>query len=64
MIKIIRMGTKQTKECTECGCYFSFDEEDVKKMTNINIGDNPFNGTSKFIYCPQCKHAIALEAIK
>jgi hypothetical protein len=56
MVKIIRKGTRQTKECTECGCYFSFDEEDTKCMTN-----DSFNGISnKFIPCPQCGKMVAL----
>jgi predicted RNA-binding Zn-ribbon protein involved in translation (DUF1610 family) len=59
MVKIIKMGTRRTKECTTCGCYFSFDEEDTKCMTN-----DSFKGVSKFIPCPQCGKNVVLEATR
>lgn len=53
MIKIIRHGTRQTKECERCGCLFSYDEVDICKVPSTHI-----------IECPQCKEKIVLEAIK
>ena len=54
MIKIIRHGTRQTKECEHCGCLFSYDEVDIiYKVPSKHI-----------IECPQCKEKIVLEATK
>lgn len=53
MIKIIRHGTRQTKECERCGCLFSYDEVDICKVPSTHI-----------IECPQCKEKIVLEATK
>lgn len=51
MIKIIKRGTKKTCTCNECGCVFSYEEED------INVG--VFNVVDT-IQCPQCKANFAL----
>ena len=55
MIKIIRHGTRQTKECEHCGCLFSYDEVDTMIETKLD-----FKAT-RFIECPQCKEKIVLE---
>lgn len=34
MIKIIRKGTRKVQECKECGCLFSYEEEDVKTKSD------------------------------
>ena len=60
MVKIIRKGTRQTRECATCGCYFSFDEEDTRSITS----DDRFSGASKFIPCPQCGKNVVLEGTK
>ena len=31
MIKIIEPGTRTITECTECGCKFSYENEDIEK---------------------------------
>ena len=36
MIKIIRHGTRQTKECERCGCLFSYDEVDICNVPSID----------------------------
>ncbi len=59
MIKIIKKGTKQVKECEDCGCVFSFDEEDIEK---INYSSHP--GYKRIIRCPQCETVIILEATR
>lgn len=51
MIKIIKAGTRNKKECENCGCIFSYDEE-----------DNVMLGTSLYIECPQCGKEIILQA--
>lgn len=51
MIKIIERGTKQTLICENCGCKFSFDEEDAY---------TPYVGASSFIECPQCHESIKI----
>ena len=58
MIKIIRHGTRQIKECEHCGCLFSYDEVDTLIETKLD-----FKAT-RFIECPQCKEKIVLEATK
>ena len=56
MIKIIRHGTRQTKECERCGCLFSYDEVDICNVSSINYLK------AHIIECPQCKEKIVLEA--
>ena len=31
MIKIIEPGTRTITKCTECGCKFSYENEDIEK---------------------------------
>ena len=62
MIKIIRHGTRQTKECERCGCLFSYDEVDICNVPSIETKLD-FKET-RFIECPQCKEKIVLEATK
>ena len=31
MIKIIKEGTRKIAKCPNCGCEFSYEEEDIKK---------------------------------
>ena len=58
MIKIIRKGTRKIQECKECGCLFSYEEEDVKTKSIMLVY------YEKYINCPQCKKNITLEEIK
>ena len=62
MIKIIKRGTRTTKECPKCGCLFSYEEEDTK-TDSCGLGIMPVY-YEKYINCPQCKNHITLEAIK
>ena len=51
MITIIKHGTIKKKRCEDCGCVFTFENEDVL------INDDPCN-RYHFITCPQCKKHI------
>lgn len=53
MIKIIKRGTRDTRECDNCGCLFSFDEIDIVRMS-----------VRKYVECPQCEKKVILEAIR
>jgi Zn finger protein HypA/HybF involved in hydrogenase expression len=48
MIKILKRGTRKTIECEDCGCLFTYDEEDVDYY--------PLN--FRHVICPQCKSEI------
>ena len=61
MIKIIKPGTRQTTTCLNCGCIFSFEDEDIQKEDNFN---HPMTRFRKIIKCPQCKTEIVLEATR
>jgi len=52
MIEIIKCGTKKTHKCNECGCLFSYEEEDV----NVGV----FNAVDT-IQCPQCNVNFAIK---
>ena len=58
MIKIIEKGTRQKKQCDNCGCIFSFDGEDIEVPTSRG------ETLTKIIHCPQCNAKIELESIK
>lgn len=65
MKKIIKEGTKRNITCEECGCLFSFEDEDIyhnelhrnecEKVTEIKAG------YKAFVTCPQCETEIVLE---
>lgn len=38
MIKVIERGTKTIGECENCGCRFSYDEKDIKKIQALWYG--------------------------
>ncbi len=61
MIKIIEKGTRQVRECINCGCKFSFDKEDIECTHN----NSPLGKTEEeIIRCPQCKTVIHLRGTK
>ena len=54
MKHIIKPGTKFTATCYECGCYFSYEKEDL------------IYGTYRYecwswVTCPQCGHKIETD---
>lgn len=63
MIHIIENGTKQKTQCSECGCIFSFEKEDIEIIRNYNPYKE-YNPIRKTIKCPQCSNIIVLEAVK
>ena len=69
MIEIIKRGTKKTCTCNECGCYFRYEDEDVKQDKQVHESGTPF-GVSRIaeyvltIKCPQCSHKIILKQLK
>lgn len=62
MIEIIKRGTKTKMTCKECGCLFSYEEEDIEVEPR-----NPYSSYTipkKKIRCPQCETVIILEQSK
>ena len=65
MIEIIKLGTKKTCTCNECGCYFSYEDEDVEtRYTSSNVFGVVANLPTNVIKCPQCDTEIILSQIK
>ena len=50
MIKIIKEGTRKIAKCPNCGCEFSYEEEDVLR--------DPVFTKENHVNCPQCIKAI------
>ena len=50
MIKIIKEGTRKIAKCPNCGCEFSYEEEDVQIFTK------------RHVKCPQCNEAVTVMA--
>ena len=62
MIKIIEKGTKHKILCKDCGCLFSFDDEDVNIRKGIGIcGMEVCKKHYGIIVCPQCENGIVLD---
>lgn len=62
MIKIIEPGTRTVTERAECGCKFSYENEDIEK-DGILI-DNPLFSGKTWVVCPQCGKEIVLKATR
>ena len=61
MIKIIKEGTRKVCTCETCGCYFSYEQDDV--ITETEPVSPGVKGLIfiKSLKCPQCKTKIILE---
>ena len=59
MIKIIEPGTRTITKCAECGCKFSYENEDIEK-DGLWANNLVFIGKI-FVVCPQCSKEIVLE---
>ena len=59
MIKIIEPGTRTITKCTECGCKFSYENEDIEKE-GLLANNLVFIGKI-FVVCPQCGKEIVLK---
>ena len=63
MIKIIEKGTNHKIPCNDCGCLFSFDDEDMNIRTGIGMcGMEVREKHYKTIVCPQCNNEIVLDS--
>ena len=65
MIEILKRGTKQVATCRECGCKFSFEDEDIKRRT-AKIAMDCSKGFSAstptlYVHCPQCDTEILVH---
>lgn len=61
MKQIIKPGTKQIKTCENCGCKFSFEQEDIVKTTAF-AGHGVCEAACKeAVMCPQCDYEIILK---
>ena len=61
MIKIIKEGTRKIAECPNCGCEFSYEEEDIEKYGLL--ADSLVLIGKTWVVCPQCSKEIVLEEI-
>ena len=59
MIKIIKEGTRKITKCPNCGCEFSYEEEDIEK-DGLLANNSVFIGKT-WVVCPQCSKEIVLE---
>ena len=59
MIKIIEPGTRTITKCEECGCKFSYENEDIEK-DGLWANNLVFIGKI-FVVCPQCGKEIVLN---
>ena len=56
MIKIIKEGTRKIAKCPNCGCEFSYEEEDINDMINLMR----YLSVTLYIHCPQCSKAVGI----
>lgn len=69
MIKIIKPGTKEVAKCDNCGCEFSYEEEDVIHMERGRYNDEEWvkgikHGYKRYVICPQCEKKFVIEQIR
>ena len=62
MIKIIEPGTRTVTKCTECGCKFSYEDEDIEK-DGLLANNVAFFGKT-WVVCPQCGKEIVLTTTR
>ena len=61
MIKIIKEGTRKIAKCPNCGCEFSYEEEDIEKYGLF--ANNSVLAGKTWVVCPQCSKEIVLEEV-
>ena len=61
MKQIIRRGTKKKYLiCRECGCYFSYEFDDIKiEKCRLDLYNCPTK-ERKVVTCPQCNESLYL----
>lgn len=62
MIKVIKRGTKTIGECENCGCRFSYEEEDIKEDKLYAKGK--LKAIISYIECPHCSKVHRLTPKK
>lgn len=62
MIEIIQRGTKNRRTCVNCGCIFSYEEEDIRKDGVYSV--DPLKVKKTYVICPQCHKEIALTSTR
>ena len=62
MIKIIKEGTRKIEKCQNCGCEFSYEEEDIEKDGTL-LNNSVFLGKT-WVVCPQCGKEIVLSTTR
>lgn len=58
MIEIIKQGTKNRVECSNCGALLSYSIDDIK--TEDKYISQRETTIQKYIKCPQCNYKIVL----
>lgn len=57
MKTIIKKGSLKVLKCCHCGCEFSYEEEDIEKVSEVNkIG----GAEKEIVKCPQCNGELVL----
>jgi hypothetical protein len=71
MISIIKAGTRKKCTCSDCGCVFSYEEEDTRIVSNplLEVGHNvyfrdPKENPNRCVKCPQCGSNQKLSTVK
>lgn len=67
MIEIIKRGTKHIAVCTECGCKFSYEDEDVINENRNECACDIYNMSKAYIAyinCPQCDKKVIIKQSK
>ena len=62
MIKIIEPGTKKIGECENCGCKFSYENDDIKVSGPHSM--DQLQTRKSYIVCPQCGKEIILQTTR
>ena len=62
MIKIIKEGTRKITKCPNCGCEFSYEEEDIEKYGLL--ANNLVLIGKTWVVCPQCCEEIVLDVVQ
>jgi len=64
MIKIIKQGTKKTCSCDNCGCLFSYEDEDIENIYQGSYFSVSEMNHKNIVRCPQCNTGIVLKQTK
>jgi DNA-directed RNA polymerase subunit RPC12/RpoP len=60
MIEIIKEGTKNRVECSNCGALLSYTIDDINQEENYITQRDSY--IQKYIICPQCNNKIVFES--